>query len=476
MPDQTENFDNKQLGRESQMKTGDESRYETRYETENENENENENRPDDWNYPKRNLIKLIAGYYGFIVFGMADSSIGVLLPSLEQHYKIDYLVVSIAFLTPFTGYGVAALLSDKLHRMFGRWGVCTMGTICQLICYIIACTAPPYPVFVIAYGIGGFGNGCLESALNSWMGGLDHANQILGLLHGFYGLGGIICPASFTGIIGSGVKWNYCYFLMIGMSVISVVFSSIAFWGDTGAHYREKIDNSDKELASIETMTTDSILQTDKAQNQSGNNNEQDASKNKSTSMMKEVLTNQLVWLLSAVLFLYVGAEVAFGGWISTFMIKVRHGIEKKMGYVTTGFWAGLTIGRMIIGFLIGHYGAEDYFVLGFLSASIGFLLIIWLVPVLVLSAVFAGLFGVAIGPLFPTIVVAAMKKLPVRLHVSGVGFCVAIGGAGAAIPPFINGVVANKFGPRVLGPFEVVLLGLMLATWIVVIRFHPSK
>jgi fucose permease len=49
-----------------------------------------------------------------------------------------------------------------------------------------------------------------------------------------------------------------------------------------------------------------------------------------------------------------VGAGVTFGGWISTFMIKIRGRETAKMVYVTTGLWVGLTAGRMSIGFLVG--------------------------------------------------------------------------------------------------------------------------
>jgi hypothetical protein len=196
-----------------------------------------------WNHPKRNIFKIAAAYYGFLIQGMSDSSIGVLLPSLESYYHLSYLVVSLAFLSPFFGYLFAALFGDIMHRRLGRWGVCVLGTSCQLIAFVIAVTRPPFPVFVLAYAIAGLGNGTIDAAWNPWLGSLNNANQIMGILHGFYGIGGIICPAVFTAMIAQGISWNICYAVMISASGLSVTASGLAYCGDTPAKYRERISN-----------------------------------------------------------------------------------------------------------------------------------------------------------------------------------------------------------------------------------------
>jgi MFS family permease len=200
-----------------------------------------------WNRPRSNISRVAAALYGFVVLGMTDSSLGVLLPSLESYYHLNYLVVSIAFLAPFCGYIAAAGFCDLLHRRIGRWGVAVLGASCQMICYIISITRPPFPAFVIGYGIFGFGGGLIDSTFNSWLGSLKQANQVMGLLHGFYGMGGIICPAVFTAMIGEGIWWNICYSVLIGMSALSITASALAFWGDTAAKYRERVSDEDSK-------------------------------------------------------------------------------------------------------------------------------------------------------------------------------------------------------------------------------------
>lgn len=394
-----------------------------------------------WKNPKSNIFRIVAAYYGFLIFGMSDSSIGALLPTLEKHYNLSYIVVSTAFLSPFCGYFIAALLSDYIHRRLGRWGVCVLGTSLQLVCYVIASTGPPFPVYVIAYAIAGLGNGMLEAGWNSWLGTLSHANQIMGLLHGFYGAGGIICPAVFTAMLENGSKWNYCYFVLIGMSSLSVTLSFFGFRGDTAEQYIKSVEESKESEPS---------------------------------SSIKVVMKNVMVWLFACALFMYVGGEVSFGGWISTFMIKIRNGNPEKMGYVTTGFWTGLTVGRMVLGFLMGYLGwSEQLFAIFYMVCALACIVLLWVIPSLVAGAIFSGLFGLSIGPLFPIVMVVALQKLPRRLHVSGVGFAAAIGGAGAAILPFVNGAIATEYGPKTLCPLVLALFAGMLSIWLVIVKFY---
>lgn len=76
---------------------------------------------------------------------------------------------------------------------------------------------------------------------------------------------------------------------------------------------------------------------------------------------MKEALFSQtasrVTWLCSIFLLGYVGVEVALGGWIVTFMIRVRDGGAFASGMTATGFWIGITVGRVILGFITPRIG-----------------------------------------------------------------------------------------------------------------------
>lgn len=52
---------------------------------------------------------------------------------------------------------------------------------------------------------------------------------------------------------------------------------------------------------------------------------------------------------------------VSVGGWIVEFMIKARHGGEYESGLIPTGFWAGVTVGRILLGFANEYLGTVPF-------------------------------------------------------------------------------------------------------------------
>lgn len=132
-------------------------------------------------------------------------------------------------------------------------------------------------------------------------------------------------------------------------------------------------------------------------------------------------------WTCAIFLLGYVGIEVALGGWIVLFMIDVRKGDEFASGMSAMGFWLGITVGRVVLGFVTARLGIKFAtsvscrglvtvlpLVSGFdydsdpgseqiyIGATIALELIFWLVPQFYVSAVAVAFQGFFLGPLFP--------------------------------------------------------------------------
>lgn len=182
-------------------------------------------------------------------------------------------------------------------------------------------------------------------------------------------------------------------------------------------------------------------------------------------SHTREALLNPITWICAIFLLGYVGVEVSLGGWIVTFMLKVRNGQPFASGLVATGFWLGITVGRIVLGFVTGKVG-EKTAIAAYLVISMGLELCFWLIPSFVASAIFAGWLGFFLAPLFPAAIVVATKLLPIRLHVSAVGFAAAFGGGGAALFPFAVGAIAQVKGVQVLQPIVLAFIVMILALW----------
>jgi fucose permease len=66
-----------------------------------------------------------------------------------------------------------------------------------------------------------------------------------------------------------------------------------------------------------------------------------------------------VTWILAFFLLGYVGVEVALGGWIVTFLMRVRDGGDFASGMGATGFWLGITFGRVVLGFVTPRIGEK---------------------------------------------------------------------------------------------------------------------
>jgi fucose permease len=381
---------------------------------------------------------------------LLDPRLLLIALQLEIHYNVNYTIISLIFLAPFLGYTLAAFSNNTVHMRFGQLGIAIIGPTCKIIAYVVICVHPPYPVLPVIFMFAGFGIGLADSGWNAWIGNMQNANEMLGILHGCYGLGAAISPLIATSMVTKAhLLWYNFYYLMVcrfncprflspnlplqvGVAVVELVLSVATFRNATGAVYRAKNPGTHSKEGHSRT---------------------------------REALRNKITWLCAVFLLFYVGVEVSLGGWLVTFMLTIRHGEPFASGLVVTGFWLGLTFGRVILGFVTGNIG-EKLAIASYLLICMGLELCFWLIPNFVASAVFAGCLGFFLGPLFPAAIVVATKLLPRRLHVSAIGFAAAFGGGGAAVLPFAVGAIAQAKGVQVLQPIALALFVAILALW----------
>lgn len=90
-------------------------------------------------------------------------------------------------------------------------------------------------------------------------------------------------------------------------------------------------------------------------------------------------------------------------GWVVEFLIRVRGGKASHVGYVASGFWGGLTLGRIFLADITHRLG-ERRMVMLYVLLSLVVQLIFWFVPNIITNAVMISLLGFFLGPLFPTV------------------------------------------------------------------------
>ena len=243
---------------------------------------------------------------------------------LELYYDISYTTVSLIFLSPFVGYLISAFTVNQIHMTFGQRGIAIIGPGLRFAAYVVISQHPPYPVLVVFCIFAAFGNGLEDGAWNAWLGNMQNANEILGFLHGFYGLGATLSPLIATSMITTAhLQWSVFYYIMIGIAAVEMVACVCAFWTASGKRFR------------------DDYLRTS---DQSG-------------GRIREVLSNRIIWICSIFVLISTGMEVAIGGWIVVFTMNVRHATPFAAGMSETAFWLGCTIGRVSLGFVTPRIG-----------------------------------------------------------------------------------------------------------------------
>ncbi|KAL4924621.1 MFS general substrate transporter [Aspergillus undulatus] len=393
-----------------------------------------------WNEPRSNIFRVFTTFWVFLIMGANDAAYGALLPYLQDYYGISHMVVSVVFISPLVGYVIAALANNKLHVTLGQRGVAIISPACHLIAYIISCVHPPYPVLVVAYIFAGTANGLHEAAWNTYLGNMENSSEILGFLHGIYGLGAVVSPLVATNLITrNNVEWYYFYYFMIGISTISAVICPLAFWRFTGAAYRKSREHSGEAQGGLR----EALFSREAA---------------------------RASWLCAILLLLYVGVEVTIGGWIVELMLEIRHADAFPAGMTATGYWLGITVGRMVLGFVTSRLGTKLATAI-YILLSIAFALILWLVPHFIVSAVAVSIQGFFLGPLFPCVVLVMTNLLPKYLHVAAIGFVAAFGGGGAAVLPFVAGGIAQASGVNNLFPFVVAASAAIFVLWLALPR-----
>ncbi|KAJ4003614.1 hypothetical protein NW766_012063 [Fusarium irregulare] len=381
-----------------------------------------------WNHPRGNMAKLGFAFLSFIIAGMNDAAVG-----LETYYDLSYTIISLIFLTPFAGYSVAAFTNARIHIKFGQRGVAIMAPICHLITFVALALHPPYPVLVVCNVFSGFGNGLTDACFCAWVGAMDKANTVQGFLHASYSLGALFSPLIATSLVVSyELPWYTFYYIMIGIATLEWVGLTVSFWRMTGAVYQLEHKNESEDTG----------------------------------AGTREALKSKVTWLCSLFFFAYMGVEVGLGGWVVTFMLRVRKASAYASGASGTGFWAGMALGRACLGFVTERFG-ERLCLSIYLVICIGLQLLFWLVPKFIVSAVAVAFLGFFLGPMFPGAVMVTAKLLPAKIHVSAIGFAMAIGGTGGTVFPFAIGAIANHKGVGVLQPIILALITVVAGVWL---------
>jgi FHS family Na+ dependent glucose MFS transporter 1 len=179
--------------------------------------------------------------------------------------------------------------------------------------------------------------------------------------------------------------------------------------------------------------------------------------------------------IISAALFLffYVGAEIAFGGWVYTYATELGLASIQGAAYMTSAFWLSFTVGRLLAipiavrvrpAVIVLTALGGCLVVLAAVIAFPGSSAVLWVVAVAL---------GFCLAPIYATGFTLAGQSVTLTSQVSGL---ILMGDSmGGMILPWLVGPVIGRAGPRTLAYLVFGSLVLCALAFIGLVRSRPK-
>ncbi|KAJ5940806.1 hypothetical protein N7516_000974 [Penicillium verrucosum] len=404
--------------------------------TPTENETSQDSRPPE---PKWIYAKVLSAGLSFFVAGVNDGSLGSLIPYVIRTYDIGTNMVAVLYGTTFFGWLIAALTNGKITQYLDLGPILSLGAAIQVLAQVLRVWEPPFALYAVTFFLASLGQAYNDTHANTFVSALNGAHRWLGFIHAMYMAGCLVGPFVATGVASANVdsKWYLFYLFPLGVGVANLAFVSVSF--------RDR-------------MAAPTVVRGERGGRTASNS---------ATKEIKDTLSTPGVWLLSLFFFFFLGASITAGGWMVEYLVNVRNGDVKAMGYVPAGFYGGAFLGRLILAEPTHRLG-ERRMIFIYSLLCVGLQLVFWLVPNIITEAVAVSLLGFFSGPFFATGISVGSKIFSPEIRSSAIAFVFVLGQIGGSVFPALTGIIAGLVGVQVLQPILVGLLGAAGVSWLI--------
>lgn len=264
-------------------------------------------------------LLLIIIYLAFISLGLPDSLLGSAWPTMYREFSVPVSYAGGISMIIAVGTVISSLQSDRLTKRWGTGKVTAFSvlmTAAALFGFSVSHSYAALCLWAIPYGLGA---GSVDASLNNYV-ALHYASRHMSWLHCMWGIGASLGPYIMGYALTGGQGWNmgYRYIAILQIILTAVLIFSLPLWKRQGA---------------------DGALQTD------------------GDAKAKPLSLRQIIKIPGArevmiTFFCYCALEQTAGLWASSYLV-LRRGVsaETAAGFASL-FFAGITAGRVLGGFL----------------------------------------------------------------------------------------------------------------------------
>lgn len=374
-----------------------------------------------------------AACIGILLFGIVLISLGSILPTITKRFSLDEL--SVGTLTSILPFGILAG-SVVFGPIVDRYGYKNLLIICSTlvllglegIAFVESFFLLQASIFLI-----GFGGGVLNGGTNALVSDISFAEKgaNLSLLGVFFGIGALGMPLV-LGILSeyfsdqtiiSGIG----YFILLPILFFSLIKFPLP-----------------KQPQGFPIK--------------------------KSLGLIKD---STLV-LLGFILFFESGIEGIVNNWTTTYLINIVDVTHKDSLYALSYFVAGMTVTRLILGYILKKIPSYKVFLCCIAIAFIGTLIIINAVSYLT-SVIGLILLGIGFAAGFP-VILGYVGDIYSNLSGTAFSMVLVIALIGNMVINYLVGIIASSFGVEYFTVLILISLGVMTALLLISLKKISQK
>lgn len=355
--------------------------------------------------------------------GFGHIIIGTVLEPMVQSYGIHYSDGGQLIMNQFLGFLVGVLFAPAIVKFIGRRKTIFISLITFATGQILFGLQLDWTINLIVAPFSGAGIGITETIIAAIIIAFlkEKKASTLILAEVFFGVGALIIPIVSSVLIALGVWQMSFIFVAVAVSIVIFLWTILSF------------DEMEEVLKKQQQV-------------------EKDEKKQKPSYKKKHM---PIILVGATFFFMYVGAEMVLPNYLPTILSHTTDLGESSLALSITVFWLAMTIGRMMMTFIIDRIGYHRLFIISCVG-QLFTLILFALSPSIVVSYIAIFLTGILMGGIF-SIGLLIINETMVGMEEWTTSLLVALGGFGGAILPKIIGIFLDRY------PIQIVLWTIVL-------------
>lgn len=330
----------------------------------------------------------------YLAFGMPVAMLGAGWP--EARHTFDRPSSALGVVAAVYGFGRLATSATALP-LLKRWTIRTATTgllVALAVVNVLVGLGRWFPLLVVAFVAVGMVSGALDSLGNRYQ-TVVRLVRNAGLMFGAYGIGATVGPA-----LVATTTWTtgYVAAALVALAAAALARSPLVAWPDEIESPTSRTTGPttvEHDAATMPFVDPGSV--------------DQDQPDHQATDRRAAIPRGPLV--LSLLCFgVYCALEVTTGNWTTSYLEEHRGASSQLAGLAVSGFWGGVTVGRLVM----GRIPARPHRLLasGAITLAVAYAAVPFLPTAGSMAAIVVA--GAALAVMLPTLVVTTAERVGV--------------------------------------------------------------